>query len=257
MKIKIINKDLYNIRKSILELSFISNEGHIGSSFSIVEILYVYWKFFSKNNFFILSKGHASIGLYSILYVLNKISKKVFFSFCKFNSKLGGHPDGNKIKKLNFSTGSLGHGLPIAVGLAMSQYLKKKKSKVYCLLGDQELLEGTTWESLHLIDYLKLNNLIILIDKNNSDFRSVRIRNLKSKFNCFENIKVLESRGHDILNIHKIFTKLSKTNKSNIVIFETIKGFGIKEMHNNPEWHHKSPISQDHLNKLIKQISIK
>ncbi len=255
MKINKINKDLFNIRKSILEISFSSKEGHIGSSFSIVEILYVYWKFFSNNNYFILSKGHASIGIYSVLYVLKKISKKDFFSFCKFHSKLGGHPDGNKIKVLNFSTGSLGHGLPLAVGFAMSEYLKKKKSKIFCLIGDQELLEGTTWESLHLIDHLNLKNLIILIDKNNSDFRSVRIKNLKSKFNCFENIKVFENNGHDISNIHNIYTKLSYINKSCIVIFETIKGFGIKQMHNNPEWHHKSPDSHNHLNNLIAKIT--
>ena len=251
------HKDLVEIRKLILELAFSKKDGHIGSSFSITEILYVYWKFFSKSNHFVLSKGHAAIGIYSVLYKLKIISKKDFFSFCEFNSKLGGHPDGNKIKDLNFSTGSLGHGLPMSVGFALSQHLKKKKSKIFCLLGDQELLEGTTWESLHLIDYLKIPNMIIIIDKNNSDFRSVTIRNLKNKFNYFNNIDVSEVDGHNISSLHKLFKNLSQISKSQIIVCKTIKGFGIKEMHNNPEWHHKTPTSKEHLHELIRKIDIR
>ena len=124
-------KYLNLIRFSILKSCFDTKEGHVGSAFSIIEILYVIFKRYIKNNFFILSKGHASIGVYAIMYHLGFISKKIFNSFCKINSKLGGHPDSTKLPILNFSTGSLGHGLPNSVGYAYALEQKKIKKKNY------------------------------------------------------------------------------------------------------------------------------
>jgi transketolase len=145
---------------------------------------------------------------------------------------------------LNFSTGSLGHGLPNSTGLAYALKLKKSKKKVICLLGDQELMEGTTWESLHIIDNYKINNLIIVIDRNNSDFRSIKFIDLKKKLSVFsKNIYHLD--GHNLVNIKKLFSKCLSNNKFNIIIANTIKGYGIKSMHDNPEWHHKFPNSEE------------
>ena len=129
------------------------------------------------------------------------MNKKLLF-FCKLNSRLGGHPDSTKLPIFNFSTGSLGHGLPNATGLAYALKLKKKKSKIICLIGDQELMEGTTWESLHVIDNYKLNNLTLIIDRNNSDFRSIKFLKLKNKLFFFSN-KVYEVDGHKTPSIIK------------------------------------------------------
>jgi transketolase len=238
------NKNLNLIRFSILKSCNETKEGHIGSSFSILEILYIIFKKYSKKNFFVLSKGHASIGVYAIMYHFKIISKKIFSSFCKIDSKLGGHPDSTKLPILNFSTGSLGHGLPNSVGFAYALRLKKNNKKIICLLGDQELMEGTTWESLHAIDNYKLKNIIIIIDRNNSDFRSIKFLKLKKRLSVFSD-NIFEINGHNLNEIDKVL-KLSNKNKSfNIIIANTIKGYGVKSIANNPAWHHKVPSSEE------------
>ena len=238
------NKNLNLIRFSILKSCNETKEGHIGSSFSILEILYIILKKYLKKNFFVLSKGHASIGVYAIMYHFKIISKKIFSSFCKIDSKLGGHPDSTKLPILNFSTGSLGHGLPNSVGFAYALRLKKNNKKIICLLGDQELMEGTTWESLHAIDNYKLKNIIIIIDRNNSDFRSIKFLKLKKRLSVFSD-NIFEINGHNLNEIDKVL-KLSNKNKSfNIIIANTIKGYGVKSIANNPAWHHKVPSSEE------------
>ena len=112
--------ELNKIRYSILESCFNTKEGHIGSAFSVIEILYVIFKKYFKKHYFILSKGHAAIGLYAVMNHFKILKDKDYKSFCKLNSKLGGHPDSTKLPKVNFSTGSLGHGLTVSSGLAYS-----------------------------------------------------------------------------------------------------------------------------------------
>tara|TARA_B100002051_G_scaffold204382_1_gene194703 strand:- start:2918 stop:3670 length:753 start_codon:yes stop_codon:yes gene_type:complete len=238
------NKDINLIRYLILKNCYQTKEGHVGSAFSILEILYIIFKKYIKKNFFILSKGHASIGMYAIMYFFKYINKKTFYSFCKLNSKLGGHPDSTKLPIFNFSTGSLGHGLPNSVGFAYALKQKKNKKKVICLMGDQELMEGTTWESLHAIDNYKLNNLVIIIDRNNSDFRSIKFLKLKKKLAVFCN-KIYEVNGHNLINFDKILKKTLKNNLFNIIIANTIKGYGIKSIADNPAWHHRAPTAKE------------
>tara|TARA_B100002052_G_scaffold270936_1_gene271474 strand:- start:2094 stop:2846 length:753 start_codon:yes stop_codon:yes gene_type:complete len=238
------NKDINLIRYLILKNCYQTKEGHVGSAFSILEILYIIFKKYIKKNFFILSKGHASIGMYAIMYFFKYINKKTFYSFCKLNSKLGGHPDSTKLPIFNFSTGSLGHGLPNSVGFAYALKQKKNKKKVICLMGDQELMEGTTWESLHAIDNYKLNNLVLIIDRNNSDFRSIKFLKLKKKLAVFCN-KIYEVNGHNLINFDKILKKTLKNNLFNIIIANTIKGYGIKSIADNPAWHHRAPTAKE------------
>ena len=238
------NKDINLIRYLILKNCYQTKEGHVGSAFSILEILYIIFKKYIKKNFFILSKGHASIGMYAIMYFFKYINKKTFYSFCKLNSKLGGHPDSTKLPIFNFSTGSLGHGLPNSVGFAYALKQKKNKKKVICLMGDQELMEGTTWESLHAIDNYKLNNLVLIIDRNNSDFRSIKFLKLKKKLAVFCN-KIYEVNGHNLINFDKTLKKTLKNNLFNIIIANTIKGYGIKSIADNPAWHHRAPTAKE------------
>jgi transketolase len=238
------NKNINLIRFLILKNCYQTKEGHVGSAFSILEILYIIFKKYIKKNFFILSKGHASIGMYAVMYFFKYINKKTFYSFCKLNSKLGGHPDSTKLPIFNFSTGSLGHGLPNSVGFAYALKQKKNKKKVICLMGDQELMEGTTWESLHAIDNYKLNNLVLIIDRNNSDFRSIKFLKLKKKLAVFCN-KIYEVNGHNLINFDKTLKKTLKNNLFNIIIANTIKGYGIKSIADNPAWHHRAPTAKE------------
>lgn len=238
------NRKLNLIRFNILKSCHITKEGHIGSAFSILEIVYVIFKKYIKKNYFVLSKGHAAIGVYAVMKYFKFLSKKEYESFCKFESKLGGHPDSTKLPIFNFSTGSLGHGLPNSAGFAFGLHENKSKKKVICLIGDQELMEGTTWESLHIIENFKIKNLLLIIDRNNSDFRSIKFIKLKKKLSSYCD-NIFEINGHKLQAIDKIISKCLKNNSFNIIIANTVKGYGIKSMESNPEWHHKSPSSDE------------
>ena len=244
---------LNKIRYLVLESCFKIKEGHVGSAFSVLEILYVIFKNYFKKHYFILSKGHAAIGVYAVMNHFKILSDKDFKSFCKFNSKLGGHPDSIKIPDLNFSTGSLGHGLPVSSGLAFGLKMKKEKKNIICLIGDQELMEGTTWESLHIISNYNLKNILLIIDRNNSDFRSIKFLDIKKRLAVFCD-KISEVNGHDIKSLtFSIDKALKNKNKFEIIIAKTIKGKGIKTIENNPAWHHKAP-SNEELKRFKKEL---
>ena len=179
---KIIN----NIRRNILKKIYDSNSSHIGSCFSIVEILYsLYFLKLKKNDTFILSKGHAALALYCTLFEKKILSKKILNTFGKNNTILMSHVS-HKVKGVEFSTGSLGHGLPYAVGKALGEKINGTQNIVYVLISDGELNEGTTWESLIFASHHKLDNLYILIDYNkiqSLDFvkNVLNIENLENK----------------------------------------------------------------------------
>ena len=196
-KIKKISK---NLRINILQLSHEAKSSHIGGCLSIVEILSVLFNSilggFSprKKNFkdtFILSKGHACLALYCVLYEKKILNKKTLFSYGKNNSLLMSHAS-HHIPGVKFSTGSLGHGLPVAIGSALSSKIEKKNRKVYVLISDGELNEGTTWESLMFAAHHKLDNLCIIIDYNKlqsltfvSD--TIKLEPLRKKIESLEN----------------------------------------------------------------------
>jgi transketolase len=242
--------------EKIVSVASLKKEGHIPSSLSILDILYVlYDKILDidsikenkeDRNRFILSKGHASLGLYVILEYFG-ILKDDINTFCDFDSKLGGHPT-DKIFGVESSTGSLGHGLPIAVGLAMGYKIKGYKNKIYTLIGDGEANEGTIWESVLLAPHHNLNNLVCIIDHNHSTDRALNLGDLGSKFiHSGWDVWIIDGHNHkDIYN-----ALVGPQNKPLCIIANTIKGKGIPIMENNPEWHHKFP-NQEELNDLIK-----
>jgi len=238
--------------KRIVEVCRNSNEGHIPSSLSILDILLVLYKNFilENKNHFILSKGHASLGLYSVLEYFNLLEEPLD-NFCKFDSKLGGHPS-NKIKNVESSTGSLGHGLPIAVGMALGEKINKSDKKVYVIIGDGESNEGTIWESALLASNHKLNNLYCILDYNHSNDRALIIGDMKKKLESFD-WECVEIDGH---NHEEIFNSLTiESDKPIFIIANTIKGKGCDIMENNPEWHHKMPNEDEYL-KIINNLSI-
>ena len=154
------------IRIRILQLSNSANSSHVGSSLSIVEILVVLYNFFiKKKNIFILSKGHACLAYYCVLQKFGFFSNKTLNTYGKDNTILLSHVS-HKVPGVQFSTGSLGHGLPYATGRALAEKINKSNNKIFVLISDGELNEGTTWESLLFATYHKLDNLIIIIDYN-------------------------------------------------------------------------------------------
>jgi transketolase len=236
----------------IVDIAYKAKEGHIASSLSILNILDVlYCQFITSNNYFILSKGHASLGLFTILEKYDLLEESLD-NFCQFNSKLGGHPT-NKLKNVVASTGSLGHGLPIGVGIAMAEKIKKTNENVYVIIGDGETNEGTIWESALLASNHNLDNLFCFVDYNHSNDRALKLDNLKNKFESF-NWEVLEIDGHNDWEIE--MSLISINSKPKLIIANTVKGFGIPLMENNPEWHHKFP-NEEEYNTIITRLNEK
>ena len=238
---------LLELRRQILKASSYSKEGHVPSAFSILEILYVIYVVIpSKHNLvmekdydFLLSKGHGSLALYAVLNAAGIINGDWVVEFCKENSKYGGHPDKQKIPGVVASTGSLGHGLPIAVGRVLANRNKSIRQRSYCLVGDGELNEGSNWESLLLVENFNLFEMCLIIDQNNSTTRAVRVTALQNKLESF-GFKVMVVNGHDIESLEKVLMEPLGTDPI-AIIAETTKGKGLELMENAFEWHHRSP----------------
>ena len=238
----------------IVEMSYKAQEGHIASAFSIVEILCVLYKYvLEDDDRFILSKGHGSLALYAVLAQMKLLDKKELASFAEYDSILGGHPDRNKVPAILASTGSLGHGLPMAVGVAMALKAQKKPGRVYVLVGDGELNEGSCYEALLLALHHGLNNLCCIVDQNHSSDRALKYSNLTLLLSNFAGVFV--SEGHDYSKLLEAFLPTEdvlpwdKQPVPSAVIALTTKGKGVSFMEDNPEWHHKSPNKEEY--KLI------
>lgn len=241
------------IISKILNVSYKSREGHIGSSLSILDILYViYEKFIDKNTKFVLSKGHASLGLYAILEHFGIINENLD-NFCKFDSLLGGHPS-IAINGVECSTGSLGHGMPFALGVALYKKIVHENGKVITIIGDGESNEGTIWETALLASHHKLNNFYCIMDYNHSTDRALDISDIAKKFSSF-GWHCIEIDGHSQKEIFDAIC-FEHINKPIFILAKTIKGKGCKIMENNPEWHHKSP-NEEQLQILIKDLEEK
>jgi transketolase len=243
------NKEIAKeIRKKILKLSNTAKSSHVGSSLSIVDILLILYKFFiKKNNTFVLSKGHACLAYYCILQKFGFISNKILNSYGNNNTILLAHVS-HKVPGVEFSTGSLGHGLPYATGRALAEKINKKNNKIYVLISDGELNEGTTWESLLFASFHKLHNLIVIIDYNkiqSLDYTKnvLKLEPLKEKFKSF-NCNIKNINGHDFNQIYKSLL-VSKNGKPTVIIANTIKGKGVKYMEGKILWHYKSLSTQE------------
>jgi transketolase len=241
-----------NMKRSILITATRAQEGHIPSAFSILDILWIlYDKVLKSEDIFVLSKGHGCMALYAVMAEKGIIPQSDFDSFCSFYSPLGGHPDMNKVHGIEASTGSLGHGLPIAVGMTMALGINKKPARVYCLIGDGECNEGSIWESLLIASHHNLTNLTCIVDYNHSTDRALKLDDLSAKFQAF-GWAVCRFDGHDHELLEHFLSKLTP-DKPNVIIAETIKGKGIGRMENNPEWHHKSPTKEE-LEEMLKEL---
>ena len=251
----ILEKKAAEIRKTILEMIYRANFGHVGGAFSVTDILVaLYYKHLniSPENIaspdrdrFILSKGHAVEALYAILADRNFIPREDLLTYSQFGSPYMCHPT-NKITGIEMNTGSLGHGLGVGVGMALAAKMDKKNFRVCVVLGDGELAEGSVWEAAMAGSHYKLDNLIAIVDRNNLQMTGLTedVMTLNPLAARWENFgwNVLLIDGNDLDAIDAAITLAKKTcGKPTAIIANTIKGKGVSFMENRAEWHHKVP----------------
>ena len=260
-QVKKLTKLAQEIRCELLSMCYKSGSSHIGSSFSITEILVaLYFSLLkvspetsrSKNrDRFILSKGHGCAAFYATLYRKGFISQEVLGGFAKNGGTLEQHPKRNLDWGIELSTGSLGHGLSVATGMALANKYDGLDSKVWVLLSDGETNEGSTWEAAMLAAQHKLDNLIAIIDYNKMQAlgKTKEIINLEpfqDKWNSF-GWKAEEIDGHSIQQLMDKFQKVPlSSGRPTCIIAHTIKGKGVCFMEDNLLWHYRCPDSEEY-----------
>lgn len=244
------------MRKQILEMIVAARGTHIASAFSIVDlVVFLYGKVLNinpkdpnniKRDKFVLSKGHGCTALYVVLADFGFFPKRILKTYTSPGSILGGHPDSLRIPGVETSTGSLGHGFSVAVGFALANKMNNSKYRVYCLVGDEELNEGSNWEASMIAAHHKLDNLVLIIDENKlmvSGFAKDILDSLsfKDKFRAF-GWNTIEIDGHDFSAMSKAFEKTPiKNGKPTAIIADTVKGKGVSYMENKKEWYSVLP----------------
>ena len=240
------------IRKNILKVSLHSGHGHIPTCFSIVEILCAVYRHMRHNpadpslegrDVFILSKGHGALAQYCTLAEFGYFDIDEVYSFGAFMSGFGCHADRFKTPGVEVSTGSLGHGIGLAVGTALAFRLKNNGRRVYVVIGDGEANEGSVWEAVMVAVNLRLDNLTIIYDNNRSHSRGLQIPNPAERFKSF-NCDAAEVDGHDVGNIMEALSENGNGVKA--IIADTRKGFGCNTMiENQYAWHRRSPTNEE------------
>tara|TARA_B100001123_G_scaffold399046_1_gene483680 strand:- start:3183 stop:4022 length:840 start_codon:yes stop_codon:yes gene_type:complete len=271
-KIKNIKNFALSVRKNILEMAVSAgaSSSHFGGALSIAEIvstLFAYQMKIDKKNpnweqrdRFILSKGHACLAYYAALCEIGYISKEELKTFEKDDTNLLGHPVINRKLGIDFSNGSLGMGLSLGIGVAISSKKKKNFFKVYVVIGDGECNEGSIWEAAMAAPNYNLDNLYVIIDKNNfqqtgTNKEIMNVENLKDKWSSF-GWHTTELDGHNIQELCDFFNKSEKIDKPKAIIANTIKGKGFSFSENNNDWHH-SVLSKSFYDKAVKELTEK
>lgn len=259
------------VRNQVLSMIVSANKGHIGGAFSCADILTALYygdvlkynshdpSWFGRDRF-ILSKGHSAPTLYAILADLGFFSMSELNSFCQKGSMLGSHPD-RSIPGVEANTGSLGHGLSVATGMALSGKMGKKNHLVFVVLGDGECQEGSVWEAAMFAGHYKINNLVAIIDYNRqtaTDFidNSVDLEPFINKWKDF-NWDVRSVNGHSFEELLKVFSDVRTREilKPLVVIASTIKGKGVSFMEGSLPWHHSVP-TKEYLEIAKRELSI-
>ena len=258
-----LEKIANNIRMDILEEVYNAKSGHIGGAFSIADILTVLY--FNEMNIdakipdspdrdrLVLSKGHASAALYAVLAEKGYIDKEELKTFRNIDSNLQGHPDMNKVPGVDMTTGSLGQGLSVANGMAISSKLDSRGYRVYCILGDGELQEGQVWEAAMTAEKYQLDNLCVIVDANElqltdstMNVKGINYNDIEQKFRAF-GFQTAVIDGHNIESIIRALTIAEMTKgKPTAIICKTIKGKGVSFMENQIDWHGKAPNDEEY-----------
>jgi transketolase len=250
---------LSRLRRQIVSTSAAAREGHVPSGLSILDIVWVMQADVIGSqrasgieaDRFVLSKGHGCLALYVALADLGDIPVEWLDRFGAVDGELGGHPDSSKVPGIEASTGSLGHGLPIGVGMALANRIRGLENRVVILIGDGEANEGSIWESAMFASHHGLGKVTCVVDHNHSTDRALVVDDLSEKFSSF-GWHTLEIDGHDHRAIRDALT-LDVGDQPVAVIAQTIKGRGVPEMENNPAWHHAFP-KEESLAQLLESI---
>jgi len=235
-----------NVRKNILHIANLSKSPHVGSALSCTDILKVLYfdilnlEDYENRDIFILSKAHSAMALYATLYEKGFLSKTELEGYYQNGGTLPAHTDKETNPYIEISAGSLGHGLPIAIGIAYEFKLKNSKRKVYVLMGDGESQEGSVWEAAMIAPKLGLDNLVVIIDRNNLQGYGradelLSYEPIDKKFKAF-NWDVERIDGHNHKQLKKALTKKSSLPK--IIIADTTKGKGVDFMEDELIWHY-------------------
>ncbi len=239
-------------RKLMVETLICAGCGHPGGALSSIDLMTALYfdamrldpanPGWDDRDRFILSKGHSSIGLYTILHLRGFMSKETLFTFRQDDSRLCGHPDMHKVEGVEMSTGSLGHGLSIGAGLAIVGKMDKKANRVFVLMGDGETQEGSIWEAAMFASHHMLDNLVGIVDRNMLQIDGLTedilaLEPYKAKWEAF-GWHVVEIDGHDFVQITSSLRQAPHVPaKPTLILANTVKGKGISFMENNPAWH--------------------
>ncbi len=257
-----------DMRKTIVQVLQASRRGHLGSAFSLVEILRVLYddvlRYNPKNPrwFYrdrcILSKGHGCLALYVILAEKGFFPRSELWKFCQSDGLLGGHPE-HKVPGVEVSTGSLGHGLSIGIGFALNARYEKADYRTFIIVGDGECNEGSIWEAAMCAGKHRLSNLTVIVDYNHQQsygttFQIQDLEPFADKWKSF-GLAVTEVDGHNVDVLRQVFSNLPlESGKPSVLICHTVKGKGIEFAENDLTWHHRSRLTDEEIQSLFASL---
>lgn len=257
----------FQARKEIVRMTSIAKASHVASALSVVDILSFLYSGAANINpqnyqdkdrdVVILSKGHSASALYSVLALQGFFSKDWLDEYCKDGAPLGGHVTFKGVPGVELSTGSLGHGLPYGLGIAMSRKLDRANGKVFVVMSDGECDEGTTWESAMIANHFNLSNLVVFVDRNRIQSlagteETLQLEPFADKWESFGwDVKSID--GHDFNSMQEA---LVQSSQPLLVIANTTKGKGVEFMQDSVLWHYKSPNAEE-MQKALNEIESK
>lgn len=270
MKMKELSRLAYDLRKDTVDMIVAGKGGHIGGDMSVMETLVTLY--FDQMNispetqddpsrdYFIMSKGHSVEAYYAVLAAKGFFPiKEVIETFSQFGSKFIGHPN-NKLAGIEMNSGSLGHGLPVSVGMALEAKLDKRDSRVYTVMGDGELAEGSVWEAAMAGHQYKLDNLCAVVDRNRLQISGntedvMGHDGLHERFKSFGWYVIDVADGNSIEELHNAFEEAKqRKGQPTVLIANTVKGKGSGVMENKAAWHHHVP-SQEEYDQIMKDFA--
>jgi transketolase len=266
-----LDKRSKELRSMVLDALEGGGRGHLGPALSLLEIVRALYDsvlnhdptnpLLVSRDRFVLSKGHGCLALFTVLADHGYFPTSELRGFCGFESNLGGHPESATLPGIEFSTGALGHGLSVGVGMAMASRLRNEKWRTFVLLGDGELNEGSVWEGAMHASQHQLGALTVIVDFNrmqaSGDIESiVSLAPLASKWEAF-GFEVTEVNGHDVEQLADVLgDSINPRGKPRVVIAYTVKGKGFVSAENSTAWHHKAKITKDEISSLRAEVAV-
>ncbi|WP_279232879.1 transketolase [Mobilisporobacter senegalensis] len=250
----------FELRKDVVNMIYKAKTGHMGGDFSVMDILVtLYYKHMNitpatandpKRDRFILSKGHSVEALYSVLAGRGFFPKTDLETYSQFQSKYIGHPN-NKVNGIEMNSGSLGHGLSVSVGMALAGKMDQSSYRVYTVMGDGELAEGSVWEGAMAAGHYKLDNLTAVVDRNRLQISGTTEEVMAQddqdqRWSSF-GWNVIHAKGNDMDSLDQAFQTAKETKgRPTVIIADTTKGYGVSFMENKAGWHHRIPNQEEY-----------